>query len=86
MDPSGSKISTEMAQTIPTSEILAAALEGFEVQKKRIDAQIAAIRQSLRGVPPESAKPRRNVSVAARKRMAAAQRKRWAAIKNKAAS
>jgi len=75
-----------MAQTIPTSEILAAALEGFEAQKKRIDAQIAAIRQTLRGVTPESAKPRRKVSAAARKRMAAAQRKRWAAIKNKSAA
>jgi hypothetical protein len=79
-------MSTEMAQTIPTSEILAAALEGFEAQKKRIDAQIAAIRQTLRGVPPETAKPRRKVSAAARKRMAAAQRKRWAAIKNKSAA
>ncbi len=75
-------MSTEMAQTIPTSEILAAALEGFEAQKKRIDAQIAAIRQTLRGAAPETAKPRRKVSAAARKRMAAAQRKRWAAIKN----
>ncbi len=75
-------MSTEMAQTIPTSEILAAALEGFEAQKKRIDAQIAAIRQILRGVQPETTRPRRKVSAAARKRMAAAQRKRWAAIKN----
>ena len=75
-----------MAQTIPTSEILAAALEGFEAQKKRADAQIAMIRQTLRGVPTETAKPRRKVSAAARKRMAAAQRKRWAAIKSKSAS
>jgi len=75
-----------MAQTIPTSEILAAALEGFEAQKKRIDAQISMIRQTLRGVPPDTAKPRRKVSAAARRRMAAAQRKRWAAIKNKSAS
>ena len=80
--PSGSRMSTEMAQTIPTSEILAAALEGFAAQKRRIDAQITAIRQTLRGVPVETARPRRKVSAAARKRMAAAQRKRWAAIKN----
>ena len=75
-----------MAHTIPTSEILAAALEGFEAQKKRIDAQIAVIRQTLRGVAPEDGKPRRKVSATARRRMAAAQRKRWAAVKSKAAS
>jgi hypothetical protein len=68
------------------NDILAAAIEGFEDQKKRIDAQIAEIRQLLAGgateptAKPESGK-RRKVSAAGRKRMAEAQRKRWAAKK-----
>jgi hypothetical protein len=80
-----------MAQTILTVEILTAALEGFEAQKKRVDAQIAEIKRALHGggavaaVSSETAKPKRKVSAAARKRMAAAQRKRWAAIKKKSA-
>ena len=68
------------------NEILAAAIEGFEAQKKRIDAQIAEIRQKLTGGTEPAAKPeagtkRRKVSAAGRKRMAEAQRKRWAAKK-----
>jgi hypothetical protein len=78
------------AQTnMPTkldNDILAAAIEGFEEQKRRIDAQIAEIRQLLTGgaagptAKPEPGK-RRKVSAAGRKRMAEAQRKRWAAKK-----
>jgi hypothetical protein len=70
-----------------TSEILSAAIDGFEAQKKRIDAQIAEIRQMLDGNRPEPAvvaapaKRRRKMSAAARKRIAAAQRRRWAAFK-----
>jgi|SRR5215469_2484228 len=66
-------------------ELIAAAVDGFEEQKKRIDAQIAELRQMLSGGSgrdgPESspaAKPRR-MSAGARARIAAAQRKRWAA-------
>jgi hypothetical protein len=71
-----------------TAEILNAAIEGFESQKRRIDEQIAEIRQLMDGSRAESVggsepqKPqRRMMSVAARKRMAEAQRKRWAASK-----
>jgi hypothetical protein len=74
-----------------TTEILNAAVLGFEQQKRRIDEQIAEIRQTLGGSPktsaaaPEGARPKRKVSAAARRRMAAAQRKRWAAIKAQSA-
>jgi hypothetical protein len=68
-----------------TSEILAAAIEGFEVRKLRIGEQIAQVRQLLNGDQPAAAstpepqQPRRKMSAAARKRMGEAQRKRWAA-------
>jgi hypothetical protein len=71
-----------------TTEILVAAIEGFEAQKRRIDAQIAEIRQMLDGgrtepaTTPEVPKSkRRKMSAAARKRMGDAQRKRWAESK-----
>jgi peptidoglycan hydrolase CwlO-like protein len=69
------------------NNILAAAIEGFEAQKKRLDAQIAEIRQLLTGVrsepaaKPEPQRKRRMMSAASRKRIAEAQRKRWAAAK-----
>jgi hypothetical protein len=70
-----------------TDEILTAAIEGYEAQKGRLDAQIAALRQVLNGNRMEPAAPalppkrRRKMSRAARARIAAAQRKRWAASK-----
>ncbi len=72
-----------------TNEILQAAIDGFEAQKQRIDAQIAALRQSMSGAPEEPAAAattptgckRRKMSAAGRKRIAEAQRKRWAGIK-----
>jgi hypothetical protein len=71
-----------------TNEILQAAIDGFEAQKQRIDAQIAALRQSMSGAPeepaaaaPPSGRKRRKMSAAGRKRIAEAQRKRWAGIK-----
>ena len=70
-----------------TPEIITAAVEGFEQQKLRIDAQIAELRAMLTGTPTEPATPespkgkRRKMSAAARKRMGDAQRKRWAASK-----
>jgi len=71
-----------------TTEILTAAIEGFESQKRRIDAQIAEIRAMLTGTPtatvatPEGPKgKRRKLSAAARKRIGDAQRRRWAASK-----
>jgi hypothetical protein len=62
--------------------ILLAAIEGFEQQKLRIDAQIADLRAMLPGQPaatPEAPiAKRRPMSAAARKRIGDAQRKRWA--------
>src|SRR5450759_2075348 len=73
-----------------TPEIITAAVEGFEQQKLRIDAQIAELRQMLTGTPtataatPEGPKGRRRMSAAARKRIGDAQRKRWAEAKKEA--
>jgi hypothetical protein len=70
-----------------TAEIIHAAIEGFESQKRRIDAQVDELRQLLKGdrtaptVGGESAQPRRKMSAAARKRIAAAQKARWAKAK-----
>ena len=71
-----------------TTEIVTAAIEGFEQQKLRIDAQIAELRTMLPGGRTEPAATletpkgkRRKLSAAARKRMGEAQRKRWAATK-----
>jgi hypothetical protein len=71
-----------------TTEILAAAIERFEGQKRRIDEQIAQLRQMLDGGRSEmvgaSEAPkgkRRKMSAAARKRISDAQKKRWAASK-----
>src|SRR5471030_167021 len=69
------------------AEIIAAAIEGFESQKRRIDTQIGELRALLSGgrtegtVAPEASTRKRKVSAAARRRMAEGQRKRWAAIK-----
>ena len=75
-----------MPQPKLTDEILTAALEGYEAQKTRIDAQIAEIRSMLGGGRPgtaasEAGKPRRKVSASARRRMARAQKLRWKKIK-----
>jgi len=68
-------------------EILAAAIEGFEAQKRRIDEQIAELRQ-MQGAgrvepaaKPESPKRKRRLSAAGRKAIAEASRKRWAAVR-----
>jgi hypothetical protein len=72
-----------------TTEILTAAIEGLEAQKKRINAQIAELRQTLNGGSPDTvatpgpARRRRRMSAAARQRIAEAQRKRWAAARGK---
>jgi hypothetical protein len=61
-----------------------AAIDGFEFQKRRIDSQIAELRQLLNGDRTEAAAgadssvPKRKISAAARRRMAAAQKARWA--------
>ena len=69
-------------------QIIAAAIEGFENQKKRLDAQIRELRTMLNGGRTESvAEPpnrkRRKTSAARPKRIAEAQRQRWAATKRR---
>ena len=71
-----------------TNELITAAIEGFESQKVRIEAQIADLRATLSGSPAESAtlgpptrKKRRKLSAAARQRIGDAQRRRWAQSK-----
>ena len=71
-----------------TSDILTAAIDGFEEQKKRINAKIAELQLLLTGASTDGAtsppkKARRKMSAAARARIAAAQRKRWAASRTK---
>jgi hypothetical protein len=76
-----------------TAEIIAAAIDGYEFQKTRIDTKIAELRAMLPGGPTEPAAPpeppkrkRRKISAAGRKAIAEAQRKRWAASKKAAES
>ena len=71
-----------------TTEILNAAIDGYEAQKARIDTQIAELRAMLSGgatQPTAASEPRtrknRRLSAAGRKRIAEAARKRWAAVK-----
>ncbi len=73
--------------------LMAAALEGLELQKKRIEEQIAQVRAVLGGGRPKApsraaAGParKRELSAAARKRIAMAQKKRWAEYRKKAAA
>src|SRR6516225_2172114 len=72
-------------------QIIAAAIEGFESQKKRLDAQIRELRAMLNGGHTKSAaaeppKPkRRRISAARPKRIAEAQRKQWAETKQQSA-
>ncbi len=73
-----------------TNEIITAAIDGYELQKERIDSKIAELRSLLpdgsaaTAAAPEPAKgKRRTMSAAARKRIGEAQRKRWAASKGK---
>ena len=75
-----------------TTEVIMAAIEGFEVQKSRIDAQIADLREMLAGNKPDANASialrdtaRRKMSAAARKRIGDAQRKRWATSKGNTA-
>jgi hypothetical protein len=72
------------SKTFDDPVVLEAALEGLELQKKRIENQIREIRARL-GKRPRSGKPdtvastrKRNLSAEARKRIASAQKKRWA--------
>jgi len=87
-----------MAKTSPEAnrEILEAALHGLEIQREKLEEQIAQVRSMLGrrvGRPPKpsgagteqrgggASRPRRQLSDEARKRIAAAQKKRWAAFR-----
>ena len=72
-----------------TAAILDAAIQGFEAQKRRIDEQIAQVRQLQNGHQPVAVttsepqkQPGRKMSAATRKRMGEAQSKRWAVAKS----
>ena len=74
-----------------TPEIVTAAIQGFEDQKRHIDGQIAELRAMLSGGPAEPAatpelpqRKRRRISATGRKAIAEAQRKRWAASRSAA--
>jgi hypothetical protein len=61
------------------------ALIGYQAERQKIEAAMAAIRKQVNGHLTTPAvdgarRPRRNMSAAARRRIAAAQRKRWAAF------
>ena len=75
-----------------TSEIITAAIDGFETQKQHIDSQIAELRAMLPGASNEKAgtpealpHKRKKFSAAARQRMKEAQRLRWAKARGEAA-
>ena len=85
------KILTEMLPNLTnmpklTNTIIDAAIAGFEAQKEKIDAEIAALRELRSGKTAEPAaeadstpkRRRRRISAAGRKAMAEAQRRRWA--------
>ena len=68
-----------------TPEIIAAAIQGFEEQKRRLDTQIRELRAMLptgstasTATPEGSARKGRKLSAAARRRMALGQKARWA--------
>ena len=71
-----------------TNEIIAAAILGFEEQKRHIDTKIAELRALLPGdstgtaaTPEAPTGKRKKFSAASRRKMAMAQRARWAKIK-----
>jgi hypothetical protein len=80
----------------PSREILAAALQGLESQREKLDEQISQVRAMMGGRVGRPAKThsaqvsqpasgtsrkKRVLSPEARKRIAAAQKKRWAAFR-----
>jgi len=69
-------------------QTLKMALIGFQIERQKVQERIAEIERRLGGRTPHvaasssGAKPRREMSAAARKRIAAAQKKRWAVFHN----
>ena len=82
------------AKSLQNTSFLEAALEGLDLQRKRIDEQIAQVRAMLGGkkvsagasAAPAKAARRRVLSPAARRRIASAQKKRWAEYRRKQAA
>jgi hypothetical protein len=81
--------------TVAGPALLQAALEGLEIQKNRIEEQIAEVKRMLGKRPGRAPKSdvagaataetgKRQLSPAARKRIAAAQKRRWAEYRKKA--
>lgn len=89
-------------QNAQNETLLQAALAGLDLQRQKIEEDIARVRWMLgvsgkrRGRPPGKSKAnraaashgtgRRPLSAAARKRIAAAQKRRWAEYRKRAAS
>ena len=74
-----------------TPEIIAAAIDGYEFQRTRIDSKIGELKAILSSGPTEPAatpeptkRKRRKMSAAGMKAIAEAQRERWAASKKAA--
>jgi hypothetical protein len=82
------------AKSLQDASFLSAALEGLELQRKRIEEQIASVRALLGGrqvkfgSTSRSARPARKrlLSPEARKRIAMAQKRRWAEYRKNQAS
>lgn len=87
------------SNSAPNVALLEAALEGLQLQRSRIDEQIAEVRRLLgqRAAPARSGaaaqtrglgapRARRALSAAARKRIAAAQKRRWAEYRKQSAA
>lgn len=80
-------------KSLEDTSLLMAALEGLELQRRRIEEQIAQVRAALGGRRVRlgasgAAQPvrRRELSPEARKRIAMAQKKRWAEYRKKQAA
>lgn len=76
-----------------TTEIINAAIEGFQQSKLRIDTQIAELRAMLPGgrtepaaTPEAPTGKRRKLSAAVRRRMKEGQQRRWAKIRGESES
>jgi hypothetical protein len=82
------------AKTLQDTSLLSAALEGLEMQRRRVEDQIAQVRAALGGhkvrsaSSEQAAKParKRELSPEARKRIANAQKRRWAEYRKKQAT
>jgi hypothetical protein len=89
-----------LANSFRDQSLLAAALEGLQLQKQRIDEQIREVRSLLGKAPGRRGRPRgtsgsvaptaaavgkrTRLSPSARKRIAAAQKRRWAKYRKSA--